>query len=486
MMSESKTPAIHHPAFQGRIGIARREITPPVGIYSRMWGSAQHDLAEDIHRPLTATMLTIQPFGGGRPFFLCSLDLGWWRSPEDEQWFRVPILKALSIDESQLLIHLSHTHAGPSISLQARNKPGGDKIEPYLLAVRQAVIDAARQALASAASSTLDWNVGRCNLACIRDQPNPDGKGVIVGYAPQAAADDTLLIGRVTDESGRIRATLVNYACHPTTLAWANRALSPDYVGAMREVVEQATQNAPCVFINGAAGDLAPRQQYTDNLEVADQNGLQLGYAVLATLANMLPPCKSLRYHGIERSTAALGCWRLFDEPVDHSWAGALIKLNLPLQRSHTEDESIRQLASLGDRVAVECLERVNHMWGGLQDAQHAAVPIWLWRLGNTLVVGLPFEMHSPFQIALRQRLPNHAVIVANLVNGSNGYLPPKEDFEKHTYQCSKSLFDVGAHETVTSACIESLEKLIVTNDATIAMAGPHFATLPHETTSKR
>ena len=32
----------------------------------------------------------------------------------------------------------------------------------------------------------------------------------------------------------------MNYACHPTTLAWQNTLISPDYVGAC-EVIERET-----------------------------------------------------------------------------------------------------------------------------------------------------------------------------------------------------------------------------------------------------
>jgi hypothetical protein len=46
--------------FCGQIGIAREDITPPVGIYAKNWGAATHDVAEGIHRPLTATVLTLQ------------------------------------------------------------------------------------------------------------------------------------------------------------------------------------------------------------------------------------------------------------------------------------------------------------------------------------------------------------------------------------------------------------------------------------------
>ncbi len=65
-----------HPGFEGRIGVARCDITPPVGIYSRMWGSAQHDVAEGVHRGLTATVLTFAPTGAGQPLVLVQLDLG--------------------------------------------------------------------------------------------------------------------------------------------------------------------------------------------------------------------------------------------------------------------------------------------------------------------------------------------------------------------------------------------------------------------------
>src|SRR5208282_2131149 len=43
-----------------RLGVARCDITPPVGIYHRMWGAATHEQATGVHRPLTATALVFQ------------------------------------------------------------------------------------------------------------------------------------------------------------------------------------------------------------------------------------------------------------------------------------------------------------------------------------------------------------------------------------------------------------------------------------------
>ena len=69
---------IRQSEFKGEIGVAKADITPPNGIYSRSWGSAKHDAAEGIHRPLYVTSMFIC---GGDPkieLYLVCFDLGWW------------------------------------------------------------------------------------------------------------------------------------------------------------------------------------------------------------------------------------------------------------------------------------------------------------------------------------------------------------------------------------------------------------------------
>src|SRR6516162_5140020 len=52
------------PQTQCEAGFARADITPPVGIYHRMWGAALHDRATGVHRPLLATLLWLEPSSG--------------------------------------------------------------------------------------------------------------------------------------------------------------------------------------------------------------------------------------------------------------------------------------------------------------------------------------------------------------------------------------------------------------------------------------
>jgi hypothetical protein len=134
-------------------------------------------------------------------------------------------------------------------------------------------------------------------FAAHRDLWDDTAGRFVCGFNPAGPADDTLLIGRITDDAGQARAILVNYACHPTTLAWDNRALSPDWVGAMRETVEAAAGGI-CLFLQGASGDLGPREGFVGDTEVADRNGRQVGHAALAALEALAPAGTRFVYAG--------------------------------------------------------------------------------------------------------------------------------------------------------------------------------------------
>src|SRR5262249_38985564 len=128
-------------------------------------------------------------------------------------------------------------------------------------------------------------------------------------FNPGGPADDTVLVAKIQGDDGQLIATVVNYACHPTTLAWDNTLISPDFPGAMREVVETAT-GAPCVFIQGASGDLGPREGFVGDPKVADRNGRQLGHAALAALESLPAPGTRFAYSGPVVSGATIGTWR--------------------------------------------------------------------------------------------------------------------------------------------------------------------------------
>ncbi len=153
--------------------------------------------------------------------------------------------------------------------------PGGELLGPYLDELAARMGQLAGEAQTRVASATITYATGRCNLAAHRDYFDEERRRYVCGFNPAGSADDTLLLARICDAAGTTLATVVNYACHPTTLAWDNTLISPDWVGAMREVIEQA-EGGYCLFLQGASGDLGPREGFVGDTRVADRNGCQV------------------------------------------------------------------------------------------------------------------------------------------------------------------------------------------------------------------
>jgi hypothetical protein len=452
-------PPFLHSEFSGRIGVAREDITPPVGIYARNWGAAKHDVAEGIHRPLTATALALK--GEGAPLVLAALDLGWWRAIENERHVRDAVLQALRLDAARVMINMSHTHAGPATSLEDRDKPGGELIAPYLDKVRDAVVRAVRRAIETAEPGTLTWSTGRCDLAVNRDLPDPSRDRFVTGFNPWSTADDAVLVGRVADPSGKVRAVLVNYACHPTTLAWENKLISPDYPGAMRELIEKQVPGALALYLHGPSGEVSPRQQYTGDAETADRNGRQLGYASLSTLEGMLPPRTQLEYAGVVESGAPLATWKRAARPASTTLDALLVEVELNLKDDLPSAEEIEaQLKASTDRVLSERLRRKLRVRRVVGEGRTAKVPLWAWRVGDGFFVGQPNEAYTLLQTGLRREFPASAITVMNLVNGSIGYLAREELHGEDLYQVWQSPFGRGSLERVLSSATAALQAM--------------------------
>jgi hypothetical protein len=450
-----------HPGFKGRIGIAREDITPPLGIYSRNWGAAKHDTADALHRHLTLTALTVASSSERDPLVLIEADLGWWRPQDLFSRFQERLLEELSLESSRFIFALSHTHASAPLMEADASLPGSELLGPWMERVHEAAVSAVRRALEDADEAILDWHKGRCALAAVRDFPDPDPTAdrMICGFNPAAEADDTLLLGRITDLSGTARATLVNYACHPTTLAWENTAISPDYVGAMRETMEEAT-GATAFFLQGMSGDVAPRYQYVGDVAVADRHGRQLAFAALAVLNAMEPAGQQLSFDHVVESGAPLAVWR--HQPCEHSSELRALELaaNLDLKDWPTADELEQQRRACEDRALEERLRRQRDIRRSLGDGSSFPLPVHAWRIGDAVLVGCAGEAYSQLQLELRSRFPHLAVICMNLINGSVGYLPPADLYDVDVYPVWQTPFDRGCLERIGKTMVCAIEEL--------------------------
>ena len=329
---------------------------------------------------------------------------------------------------------------------------------PWLDSILTGAIELVKTATSRSEPSVLEWHRGSCQLAQNRDlpDPSPGASRRICGFNPNQAADSTLLVGRVTDSAGVVRGVLANYACHPTTLAFDNRAISPDFVGAMREKIEQETGGL-ALFLQGASGELSPREQHVGETGVADQHGQQLGYSVLATLANMHPAQTQYAFSGVVESGAPLAIWQHEPRTLSGKIEAKTEFVSLPLKDWPTAEALDQAARECEDRAGKERLVRKLAIRRALGDGRRYELPFWLWQAGDSLWVGAMTEAYSVLQRSLRQRFPDLAVICLNKINGSIGYLPPAEYYDEDIYQVWQTPFDRGALEEMIEAVTDQI-----------------------------
>ena len=369
--------------------------------------------------------------------------------------------------EHELLLIISHSHAVPQIEEDLEDKPGGDLIPEFRRRIVSAIQDSVTEALAKAVPAILSWGKGGCALARTRDYYDPGSNRVLCGPNPFGNVDSTVMAGRiVAKSSGKTLATIVNYACHPVSLGGGNKTVSPDYVGAMREVVETNTGGAPCVFLHGPSGNQTPRDSYASDPSVADNNGEILGFAALSVIRALLPAGTRFEFAGFQSSGAPLALWETRPFEVDRTLRSAVEYVHLPKKNCPTVEEIDVEIGRATDRAAWTRLTRLRRFVINLEEGLPNGFPIWGIRLGQSVVIGTPAEPFAELQVQLRNRFPSIAVIVANDTNGSYNYLPPASYYGNGAYEQDCSDFGPGCLEMVTQTAKNLIEQLMDISEA--------------------
>lgn len=255
-----------------KAGYAERDITPSADM--PMWGYAarRHIPSDGALDPLLAKCVVID--AGDAKVAIMGLDIG--RGPRYDQMPRIRQAAREKAGVDFVLISGSHSHHGPVLEL--RNEEGKGKGK-YDQAWQWADEFEAKviEAIVEAAGNVVDAKIGvgsarvpLCRNRHTKYQPKP--------------VDDELSVIRLETLEGKPIAHVVNFSAHPTILPVMLRKYSAEFPGRMRRVVEPAT-GAPCVFMQGSAGDLSPNTteitwKIVEEMKAADAAKAAKGEAV--------------------------------------------------------------------------------------------------------------------------------------------------------------------------------------------------------------
>src|SRR5919199_899859 len=179
------------------------------------------------------------------PWFLC-LVLVW---PGGSHAALTPTRRYQPLHADALILVATHTHTGAG-ALGARlwERLIMGLYDPQIFTqvadrIAQAALSALRQPIGVTAA------VGQTRIDAL----------VANRMEAQLSLPQTLKVLQFQAPSGRIVGRLLFMAAHPTLTAWRCRAFSADYPGVLTHTLEQHDPGSVAVFVQGAAGDLAPQ-----------------------------------------------------------------------------------------------------------------------------------------------------------------------------------------------------------------------------------
>jgi hypothetical protein len=461
---------------QLQAGVARADITPPVGIAHANWGAQAHERAAGVDLPLWATALALGD--GTTTTVIIDLDVGGLRA-EAATNVRQAVSERTGLPTSHIRLAYTHTHSGPSTSSSGGWVSGGvELIAGFLENLTAKVAGVAWEACNHMQPARIAAGSGRSTIGVNRRFVTPQGT-VVVGHNWQGPVDHEVKVVRIDNMNEQPLAILVNYACHPIIVGPYNDLITPDYPGVVKRVVEAAT-GATCLFLQGSAGDIGPIEGCTSQqpLPVYRKLGKRLGTTAASIALELEPAAKQDRYVRTLESGAPLGVFaqeNMDDADVILRVVNRTVKMPLRDHAAFDEaDAEARKQADELQRLRREGSED-EVRWAGMlakrsrmraerSRAYHGKQYIELdfqgIRINDIAILGVPGEPFVEIGLAVKQASPMTHTLFSGYSNVGGSYIPMADAYAVGGYEVDITPFTAGAAQVVIDESLALLAEL--------------------------
>jgi neutral ceramidase len=429
------------------VGFARVDITPAIGSPLSGFVARQNRPSTSVDAPLMLRSLALRD--QDRLYFLLSYDLlGIPASIEKVILERLERGLNSFFDRSRCVLVATHNHSGPSLGLLG-GEPGPDPAYVGLLADR--ALEAASSAIERLEPAQMFAAERRLpGLTYNRRALLPDGRVSISPVIDQPVIkrgplDDRAAVILWRSLNGENLAGLIHFACHG--VAVLSQAIGPDIPGELAERMS-ILLGAPCLFLQGAAGDVNPTTVTATRNELLDWVERAAG-----------------RFHGIQEDLL----------PVDLSGIHT-INARLPLhysplpgwQRVERDLRSLERIAqgdvsspdledalrafkntmnlpaaepldpALARDVALPLIESSRRTLAALRSGlplQAQSMQISIWRLGGTTLVFLAGEIFTTTGARIRALCENRILLPVSCLAPLLGYIPDLDALQQGGYE---------------------------------------------------
>lgn len=446
-----------------KVGIAKIDITPPVGTPMAAQYRGDDYASRGIHDPLYSSALVAQDKSGNKVAIL-SVDVA-HIGLELANMMRKYISDNCDIAASDILIHAMHTHAGPQTphddpkawkfmkkAASAVLKANKD-LAPATLSVGVALEDRLcfnRRLLCKDGTVRMNWEVLGTSVGLKRES-------VLRSIGPKDPEVRTISIRR----EGKLIGSVVNFANHPAILGGDNWLLSSDYPGYLAEAMKKFYgDDFTTIFFTGFKGNLN-HIDYSDptqgrGYKMSQRNGYMLAAAAYEAIKNEKP----IKTGPVASLSKMVKLERIKISDEQYEWSKEI------MERVKRDGEPPRQVDGLPDAFYARRWLKMRKV----QD-QPEKLEVQTIRIGGIGVVGFPGEIFNEFGTEIKAKSAADFTITTGLSNNAKGYFPTRESFKQGPagfkpmvsgYETTPGTtrYEPGAGEALTASALKQLKNL--------------------------
>ena len=423
------------------VGFSKVCISPPIGAPLAGF-AAREGVSQGIHDDLFARAIVL--VNEQAIVAMVSVDL-LALSSDFIKRVRQRIQQTTGIPSEAVMIASTHTHAGP-VTITTFFNPDESVDSSYMDSLARNIEQSVANAWSTRFSARVGVGVGRVS-----------GVGVNRRSPDQRPVDEEVGIIKIEDASGRTRAVLVNYSCHPTVLGPNNLLVTGDFPNFSIEQIEKSIgPEGFAMFVNGTQGNIS------------------MGHSSELSAIGVITPGRTFERaaelgHLLADATLA----KLPSVITADSWpiASVSMPVDLPLKNFPSVEEASQILSEADDQLArleaqaapIDQLmaAKTNRLYASITNFYAAeakslpdgVLPIELQgvRIGDAVFVAVPAEVFVEIGLKVKHEAP-HQVFIVGIANGYIGYLPTRE------------AHSVGGYEVVSSKCRPEAADVLVEN----------------------
>ena len=378
-----------------RAAVVKKNISPSSPKQLLGYGAR---LSTGIHDSIYHRIIVLDD--GSTQFFLISTEVC-LMSPSEYDHVAGILQKKLGIQPVNFWWSVTHTHSAPEVGVPGLAEAFmGDRYKhpvdtAYTDFIEKSLIEGIQEARQKLEPARLGvgWGYSQANIN--RRAIDVDGRASL-GLNPDGPVDRRIGLLRLEKADRSPLALIVNYPIHGTVLGQENVEISGDVTGMVANYVEHQT-GVPVLFINGAAGNLAPIYSVYPNPRAGhlSQFRVLLGDKILEANNKLAVTSDSIKlFTGaltVEGPRKAQLGWPAYLDAYSHSGQNGNNTVKLPIRFLRINEE----------------------------------VAIW----------SAPLELFCEISNEIRDRSPFPYTFYYGYTNGWLGYLPTENEWKHGGYE---------------------------------------------------